>query len=100
MHTATGDSLDVISTVLGVVFPEDRQRCDDGRRALGVVELGHDVPCVAKRQSEHVGPSLNQLTKDLGRIQVLHDMRRPDELVAGEAAVGVLQTEQDVYSIA
>ena len=27
-------------------------------------------------------------------------MWRPDKLVAGEAAVGVLQTEQDVHSIA
>ena len=45
-------------------------------------------------------PSLNRLTEDLGRIQVLHDMWRPDELIAGEPTVGVLQTEQDVHSIA
>ena len=46
--------MDVIGTVLGVVFAEDGQRCDDGRRALGVVELGHDVPCAATPQLDHV----------------------------------------------
>ena len=38
-------ALDVGGTVVWVVLAEDRERGDDRRRALRVVELGHDVPC-------------------------------------------------------
>ena len=96
------DVLYIVRAVVRVVLLEDGERGDHGRRAFRVVELCHDVAYpapVSATDTLRIYASDN-LTKHLRWVQILHELGRTDELVAREAAISVLKTEQDVDGIA
>jgi|SRR5882762_779382 len=89
-------------SVVGVVFPENRERSDDRSRTLGVAIFNHNITCKAISQASTLKNrrKTNELTEYFGWIQPLEPTRTSDQLIASEASVWILQSQHAVHSIA
>ena len=96
MVTPARDSLDICGSVLGLVLPEDRKRCNDRCRTLRVVVLDHNTTCDTLNVCSKRGSILR--TENFHRIKQLELLRTPGNFSTRKPPIVVLQAEHDVYS--
>jgi len=92
------DSPNISSSVLGVVFPEDRECCGDWSRGLWAVVLDHNSTCNIFRCVRSETP-LSSRTENPRRVKQLKPLWPTDQFVTRESPIGILYTQHDVHGV-